>query len=75
AYWRIGRKTEAVDQWNVALGLHPSPADESLIRAALQKAGVPPTPPAGAGSPAAQPVPAAQPAPAQPVQEQGKHTP
>ncbi|MFT8862991.1 MAG: tetratricopeptide repeat protein [Acetobacter fabarum] len=75
AYWRIGRKTEAVDQWNVALGLHPSPADESLIRAALQKAGVPPTPPAGAGSPAVQPVPAAQPAPAQPVQEQGKHTP
>lgn len=67
AYWRMGRKAEAVDQWNVALGLHPSAADEVLIRAALQKAGVPAAP---AGE-----QPAAAPASAQPVQEQGKHTP
>lgn len=64
AYWRVGRKAEAVDQWNVALGLHPSPADEALIRTALQKAGVTPTP--QTTGPAA---------PAQPAQEQGKHTP
>ncbi|MDE7548700.1 tetratricopeptide repeat protein [Acetobacter fabarum] len=75
AYWRVGRKTEAVDQWNMALGLHPGPADESLIRAALQKAGVPPTVSAGSGSPAPQPDAALQPASVQSVQEQGKHTP
>ncbi|MFT8419866.1 MAG: tetratricopeptide repeat protein, partial [Acetobacter sp.] len=46
AYWRVGRKAEAVDQWNVALGLHPSEADEALIRAALHKAGVAPPAPA-----------------------------
>ncbi|WP_257640930.1 tetratricopeptide repeat protein [Acetobacter okinawensis] len=71
AYWRMGRKAEAVDQWNVALGLHPSAADEALIRAALQKAGVPATP--AGEQPAA--APASAPASAQPVQEQGKHTP
>ncbi|GAN68484.1 tetratricopeptide repeat protein [Acetobacter orleanensis] len=38
AYWRAGRKSEAVDQWNVALGLHPEPTDEALIRAALARA-------------------------------------
>lgn len=65
AYWRVGRRTEAVDQWNMALGLHPSPADEALIRAALQKAGVPAT------TSGAQ----ATPVPAQPAPEQGKHTP
>lgn len=76
AYWRVGRRTEAVDQWNMALGLHPSPADESLIRAALQKASVPPLmAPAGPDSPAPQPDAAAQPAAVQSVQEQGKHTP
>ena len=73
AYWRVGRKAEAVDQWNVALGLHPGPADERLIRAALQKAGVPPAPPAGTSATPVTPV--AAPAQATPAQEQGKHTP
>ncbi|MFT9148737.1 MAG: tetratricopeptide repeat protein [Acetobacter sp.] len=40
AYWRVGRRTEAVDQWNMALGLHPNAADEERIRAALRRAGV-----------------------------------
>lgn len=38
AYWRVGRHSEAVDQWNVALGLKPEPGDEALIRAALARA-------------------------------------
>ncbi|MCP1195958.1 tetratricopeptide repeat protein [Acetobacter senegalensis] len=38
AYWRAGRHSEAVDQWNVALGLKPEPGDEALIRAALARA-------------------------------------
>ncbi|QEO18629.1 tetratricopeptide repeat protein [Acetobacter vaccinii] len=41
AYWRLGRHIEAVDQWNVALGLHPSEEDAKLIRAALHRAGAP----------------------------------
>ncbi|MFT9442265.1 MAG: tetratricopeptide repeat protein [Acetobacter papayae] len=42
AYWRLGRRTEAVDQWNMALGLHPNPSDEKLIRAALERADMAP---------------------------------
>ena len=42
AYWRLGRRTEAVDQWNMALGLHPTPSDEGLIRAALARADMAP---------------------------------
>lgn len=38
AYWRAGRHSEGVDQWNVALGLKPDPHDEALIRAALDRA-------------------------------------
>ena len=72
AYWRMGRKAEAVDQWNVALGLHPSAADEALIRAALQKAGVPAPPAAPRIAPSPE-LPAAT--PANPAQEQGQHTP
>lgn len=42
AYWRLGRRTEAIDQWNMALGLHPTPSDEALIRAALARADLTP---------------------------------
>lgn len=41
AYWRLGRKTEAIDQWNVALGLKPEPDDLQRIRKALSDAGAP----------------------------------
>lgn len=38
AYWRAGRHSEGLDQWNIALGLKPEPHDEALIRAALDRA-------------------------------------
>lgn len=41
AYWEAGRKIEAVDEWNVALGLHPEPSDEKKIRQALQNVHAP----------------------------------
>ncbi|MFT9026972.1 tetratricopeptide repeat protein [Acetobacter indonesiensis] len=70
AYWRSGRKTEAVDQWNVALGLKPEPADEALIRAALARA-------AAAGDKKAEQIEQAPHAPAAEGSEkaEGKHTP
>lgn len=67
AYWRAGRRTEAVDQWNVALGLHPEPADEALIRAALARA-------VAAGVIKATPQ-SAPPAESGPAPTGGKHTP
>lgn len=67
AYWRAGRKDEAVDQWNVALGLHPEPADEALIRAALARAAT-----AGVTKATQQRAPQAESAPAQ---SGGKQTP
>lgn len=36
AYWDLGRKTEAVDQWNVALGLKPEADDKERIENALR---------------------------------------
>ncbi|NHN88691.1 tetratricopeptide repeat protein [Acetobacter conturbans] len=35
AYWDMGRKTEAIDQWNVALGLKPEADDKTRIENAL----------------------------------------
>ncbi|GBQ21926.1 TPR repeat containing protein [Acetobacter estunensis NRIC 0472] len=35
AYWNLGRHTEAIDQWNVALGLKPEPDDLARINTAL----------------------------------------
>ncbi|GBR02300.1 hypothetical protein AOE01nite_04360 [Acetobacter oeni] len=35
AYWDLGRKSEAIDQWNVALGLKPEPDDLVRIQNAL----------------------------------------
>ncbi|BCI68417.1 hypothetical protein AAJCM20276_30410 [Acetobacter aceti] len=35
AYWDLGRKSEAIDQWNVALGLKPEPDDLQRIQSAL----------------------------------------
>ncbi len=35
AYWDLGRKSEAIDQWNVALGLKPEPDDLIRLRKAL----------------------------------------
>lgn len=67
AYWRAGRKTEAVDQWNVALGLHPEPTDEALIRAALARAAA-----EGLHKPTQQDAPQAESGSAQ---SRGKHTP
>ena len=40
AYWRDGRRIEAVNQWNMALDMHPSTEDTKLIDAALSRAGV-----------------------------------
>lgn len=68
AYWRAGRKSEAVDQWNVALGLHPEPTDEALIRAALARA-------AAAGVNKATQQQSAPPAESGPAKSGGKHTP
>ena len=68
AYWRAGRQSEAVDQWNVALGLHPEPSDETLIRAALARA-------AAAGVNKATQQQAAPQAESGPAQNGGKHTP
>ncbi|QNT77860.1 tetratricopeptide repeat protein [Entomobacter blattae] len=36
AYWLLGRKQEAINQWNVALVFHPDPSDEKKIRKALK---------------------------------------
>ncbi|NHO33870.1 tetratricopeptide repeat protein [Acetobacter fallax] len=35
AYWDLGRKTEAIDQWNIALGLKPEADDLVRIQSAL----------------------------------------
>ncbi|MFT8717819.1 tetratricopeptide repeat protein [Acetobacter sp.] len=35
AYWDMGRATEAVDQWNIALGLKPEDGDRTRIENAL----------------------------------------
>ena len=39
AYWQDGRHIEAVNQWNMALDMHPSKEDTKLIYAALRRAG------------------------------------
>ncbi|MBQ5497003.1 MAG: tetratricopeptide repeat protein, partial [Acetobacter sp.] len=39
AYWQDGRYIEAVNQWNMALDMHPSKEDTKLIYAALRRAG------------------------------------
>ena len=38
AYWQDGRRIEAVNQWNMALDMHPSGEDTKLIYAALRRA-------------------------------------
>lgn len=68
AYWRAGRHSEGVDQWNVALGLKPEPHDEALIRAALARA-------AAAGDKKAEQIQQAPHPSSSEVQAQGKHTP
>lgn len=68
AYWRAGRHSEGVDQWNVALGLKPEPHDEALIRAALDRA-------AAAGDKKAEEIQHAPRATAPQGQTEGKQTP
>nr|WP_231888388.1 hypothetical protein [Acetobacter malorum] len=68
AYWRAGRQSEAVDQWNVALGLHPEPTDEALIRAALARA-------SASGINKATQQQSAPPAESGPAKSGGNHTP
>jgi hypothetical protein len=41
AYWRVGRKLEAVFQWNQALALKPEEAEIPKIKAKIEK-GLPP---------------------------------
>ncbi len=57
AYWATGRKLEAFYQWRLALTLHPEADEVTRISARLKEAekalGIPPTPPAPAGAPAA----------------------
>lgn len=41
AYWRLGRKIEAINQWNVALLFHPDESDRKKIIKALKEAHAP----------------------------------
>jgi hypothetical protein len=44
AYWRVGRKLEAVFQWNQALEMKPEEAEVPKIKAKIEK-GLPPIKP------------------------------